>query len=186
MSLVVVHSVSFAVFFTLGSVPQTLVPLIGSDDLGLTTAAIGLALGLGGLARFVGTIIGGWLSDRVSRKAALVPGLLVQAMGVALLALEPTVVTWLSAIVIMSLASFAVPVAATIVGDLTEPARVGSQLGRFRFVGDIGLIAGPLVVSALFEGWGRAAAFGLVALTLIVPALLSWRFLPDSAVRAAE
>jgi hypothetical protein len=48
------------------------------------------------------------------------------------------------------------------------------------------LIAGPLVVSALFEGWGRAAAFGLVALTLIVPAVLSWRFLPDSAVRAAE
>ena len=186
LSLVVLHSVSFAVFFTLGAVPQTLVPLIGADDLGLTTAAIGLALGLGGFARFLGAIVGGWLSDRVPRKMALAPGLVMQAVGVSLLAFEPTVAAWLSAIIIMSLASFAVPVAATILGDITEPTRVGSQFGRFRFVGDIGLIAGPLVVSALFQGMGRATAFGLVAFVLVVPALLSWRFLPDSSVAAGK
>jgi MFS family permease len=179
ISLAVLQSVSFAVFLTLGAVPQTLVPLIGADDLGLSTAAIGLALGLGGLARFVGTFLGGWLSDRISRKAALVPGLIGQAAGVALLALEPSLISWLSAIVIMSLASFAVPVAATIVGDITEPGQVGARLGRFRFVGDLGLITGPLVVSALFEGVGRAIAFGFVALVLTVTAVLSWRLLPD-------
>jgi MFS family permease len=179
ISLAVLHSVSFAVFLTLGAVPQTLVPLIGADDLGLGTAAIGLALGLGGLARFVGTFVGGWLSDRISRKAALVPGLIGQASGVALLALKPSLFAWLSAIVIMSLASFAVSVAATIVGDITEPGEVGARLGRFRFVGDIGLITGPLVVSALFEGVGRATAFGFVALVLMVTAVLSWRLLPD-------
>ena len=181
--VLVLQSVSFAVFLTLGAVPQTLVPLIGADDLGLGTAAIGLALGLGGIARFAGTIVGGILSDRVSRKAALVPGLMVQAAGVALLALEPSVASWLSAIVIMSLASFAVPVAATILGDITDSSRVGTQLGRFRFVGDLGLIAGPVVVSALFEAAGRTAAFAFVALVLVVPAVLAWRFLPDSLDR---
>jgi MFS family permease len=184
ISLAVLQSVSFAVFFTLGAVPQTLVPLIGADDLGLGTAAIGLALGAGGFARFLGTVIGGWVSDRISRKAALVPGLFGQAAGVALLALDPSLTAWLGAIVIMSLASFAVPVAATILGDLTEPGRIGSRLGRFRFVGDIGLITGPLVVSALFEGAGRAPAFGFVAFVLSVTALLSWRFLPNP--RTAE
>jgi MFS family permease len=79
----------------------------------------------------------------------------------------------------MSLASFAVPVAATIVGDITEPGQMGARLGRFRFAGDIGLITGPLVVSALFEGVGRATAFGFVALVLTVTAVLSWRLLPD-------
>lgn len=181
--VLVLQSVSFAVFLTLGAVPQTLVPLIGADDLGLGTAAIGLALGLGGIARFAGTIVGGILSDRVSRKAALVPGLMVQAAGVALLALEPSVASWLSAIVIMSLASFAVPVAATILGDITDSSRVGTQLGRFRFVGDLGLIAGPVVVSALFEVVGRTAAFAFVAFVLVVPAVLAWRFLPDSLDR---
>lgn len=178
-SLAVLYSVSFAVFLTLGAVPQTLVPLIGADDLGLSTAAIGLALGAGGLGRFVGTILGGWLSDRISRKAALVPGLIGQAAGVALLALEPSFISWLGAILIMSLASFAVPVAATIVGDITEPGQVGARLGRFRFVGDLGLIIGPLVVSALFEGIGRVPAFGFVALVLTGTAVLSWRLLPD-------
>jgi MFS family permease len=179
-SALVLQSVSFAVFLTLGAVPQTLVPIIGADELGLGTAAIGLALGLGGLARFVGTLIGGRLSDRMSRKGALVPGLVVQGLGVALLALEPSVVIWVVSIVVMSLASFAVPVAATIVGDLTEPSRVGSQLGRFRFVGDLGLIMGPLVVTALFEGVGRAAAFLFVAGILAISALLSWRYLPET------
>jgi hypothetical protein len=45
-------------------------------------------------------------------------------------------------------------------------------------VGDLGLIVGPVVVSALFESVGRGAAFGFVALVLIVPAFLAWRFLP--------
>jgi MFS family permease len=178
--LLVLQSVSFAVFLTLGSVPQTLVPIIGADELGLGTAAIGLALGVGGVARFVGTIIGGRLSDRVSRKAALVPGLLVQGFGVSLLAFEPSVATWLAAIVVMSLASFAVSVAATVVGDITDPSRVGTQLGRFRFVGDLGLIAGPLVVTGLFEGLGRVVAFLFVAGVLTAAALLSWRFLPET------
>jgi MFS family permease len=172
--------VSFAVFLTLGSVSQTMVPIIGADDLGLGTAAIGLALGVGGLARFGGTLVGGRLSDRLSRKSVLVPGLLIQAFGVSLLSLEPTVKLWIGAIVVMSLASFAVPVAATILGDLTDPARVGSQLGRFRFVGDLGLITGPLVVTGLFAGFGRVVAFLFVAGVLITAALLSWRFLPET------
>ncbi len=180
LPLLVLQSVSFAVFLTLGSVSQTMVPIIGADDLGLGTAAIGLALGVGGLARFAGTLVGGRLSDRLSRKSVLVPGLFIQAFGVALLTLQPTVALWVAAIVVMSLASFAVPVAATILGDITDPARIGTHLGRFRFVGDLGLITGPLVVTGLFAGFGRVVAFLFVAAVLVAAALLSWRFLPET------
>ena len=83
---VVLFGVGFSVFFTVGSMPQTLLPLIGSGDLGLTTTSIGLALGAGGLARLAGAAIAGGLSDRVSRRAALMPCLVVQAAGVAVLA----------------------------------------------------------------------------------------------------
>lgn len=180
LSLLILQSVSFSMFLTLGSVPQTLVPVIGADELGLGAAAIGLALGAGGLSRLVGTLIGGRLSDRISRKAALVPGLLVQGAGVGILALPPNIALWVVAIVVMSLASFAVPVAATILGDVSDPGRMGAQLGRFRFVGDIGLIAGPLLVTALYEQVGREAAFLFVTAVLTVAALLSWRFLPET------
>lgn len=179
--ILILRSIGFVVFLALGSVPQTLVPVIGADELRLGSAAIGLALGLGGVSRFVGTLIGGRLSDHVSRKAALVPGLVVQGVGVALLAFHPTVWLWLAAIVVMSLASFGVSVAATMVGDLAEGGRVGSQLGRFRFAGDLGLISGPLVVSALYESVGRESAFLFVGGLLTLVALVSWRFLPETA-----
>lgn len=179
-AMLVLQSVSFAVFLTLGSVPQTLVPVIGSDELGLGAAAIGLALGAGGLARFVGNLVGGRVSDRLSRKAALVPGLLVQGAGVGLLAVPPTTATWVVAIIVMSLASYAIPVAATILGDLSDPARVGTHLGRFRFVGDLGLIAGPVSVSAIYEGIGRPAALLVVAGLLVVVGLVCLRFLPET------
>ena len=83
---IVLYGISFAIFFSLGAMPQTLVPIIGDRALGLGAAAIGLALGLGGLCRFVGSFAGGAVSDRFSRKAALVPGLALQAAGIALLA----------------------------------------------------------------------------------------------------
>ena len=179
--LIVLQAVSFAVFLTLSSVSQTLVPLIGAQDLGLGAAAIGLALGVGGLTRFVGTLVGGLLSDRMSRKAALVPGLIGQAAGVALLALSPSAVLWVTAIVVMSLASYAVPVAATILGDLSDSSRVGSQLGRFRFVGDIGSVVGPVTVTALYQGFGRAVAFTAVAALLAGVGVVCWRVLPETS-----
>lgn len=181
--ILLLRSVAFVVFLTLGSVPQTLIPVIGADELGLGSGAIGLALGVGGISRFVGTLIGGRLSDHISRKTALIPGMIVQGIGVALLAFRPTVLLWVAAIVVMSLASFGVSVAATMVGDLADPQRVGTQLGRFRFAGDLGLISGPLVVSALYESVGREAAFLFVGGLLTIVGLLSWRFLPETARR---
>lgn len=183
-AMMILQAVSFAVFLTLSAVSQTLVPLIGSDDLGLGAAAIGLALGAGGFARFVGTLVGGRLSDRMSRKAALVPGLIGQAAGVALLALPPSAVSWVAAIIVMSLSSYAVPVAATILGDLSDPNRVGSQLGRFRFVGDIGSVVGPVSVTAIYQGFGRVAAFSVVAAILATVGVVCWRVLPETAATA--
>lgn len=179
-AMLVLQSVSFAVFLTLGAVPQTLVPVIGAAELGLGAAAIGLALGLGGLSRLVGTIVGGRLSDRLSRKGALVPGLIGQALGVGLLAFPPSLGSWVGAIVVMSLASFAVPVAATVLGDLSDPGGVGVQLGRFRFVGDIGLVVGPVTVTALYDWYGRELALGTVVALLLVVAVLVWRVLPET------
>lgn len=179
----ILQSVPFAVFLTLGSVFHTLVPVIGADDLGLGAAAIGLALGAGGLGRLAGTLVGGRISDRVSRKAALVPALALQGGGVALLALPPSVGSWLGAIVVMSLASFAVPVAATILGDLSDPGRIGARFGRFRFTGDVGLVVGPLAITAIYDGLGRVVAFLLVAGLLLAVAVAA-RSLPDTGAGA--
>ena len=169
----ILYSVPFAMFFTLGAMPQTLVPIIGASSLGLSAATIGLALGIGGGCRLIGALLGGYIADHISRKAALVPGLAAQALGVALLVFDGVVWIWVAAIVIMSLASFGISVAATMLADLHAGRRVGRHLGPFRFVGDVGLIIGPLGAGFLFEHLGQQAAVLAVTAILAACALAS-------------
>ena len=171
-------AVPFAVFFTLSALPQTLLPVIGSSELALSTAFIGLALAAGGIARFAGSAVTGAISDRVSRKAALVPSLLAMGVAVLMLAPPPTLGTWLGAIVLLSVASSGIAVAATIIADQVPADTVGRRLGTFRFTGDFGLLAGPAVTGLLYQHSGREAAMlvtagvlggcALAAATLIV------------------
>lgn len=163
--------IPFTVFFTLASLPNTLVPIIGADDLGLPAATIGLVLGAGGLSRFVGAAAAGAISDHKSRKAALIPGLSIMAAGTAVLAASPTVVTWTAAILLMSVGSSGVAVAATILGDRAPRGRVGRRLSTFRFTADLGLLCGPILTGWIYETAGRAEAVLLVAAMLASCAL---------------
>jgi DHA1 family multidrug resistance protein-like MFS transporter len=167
----VLAAVPFAVFFTFSALPQTLLPVIGASELALSTAVIGLALGAGGVARFAGSAVAGAVSDRVSRKAALIPSLLVMAVAVLLLAPPPTLATWLAAIVLLSLASSGIAVAATIIADQVPAGTVGRRLGTFRFTGDFGLLAGPAVTGLLYQHSGRSAAMLATAAVLVSCAL---------------
>jgi MFS family permease len=166
-------AVPFAVFFTLGALPQTLLPLIGAADLSLSAATIGLALGAGGALRFAGSALAGAISDRVSRKAALIPSLLVMGGAVALLAATPTLATWLTAIALLSLASSGIAVAATIIADNVPAATVGRRLGTFRFTGDFGLLVGPALTGVLYQHSGRASAMLVTAALLVAVALVT-------------
>jgi MFS family permease len=172
--------ISFAMFFTLGAMPQTLIPLIGDADLGLPVQWIGAALGVGGVCRLVGGFAGGVLSDRVSRRAALLPGLVLQALGVMLVA-GAGVPWWLAGIVMMSLASWSISVAATVLADLAPEGRLGPQLGGFRFVGDVGLILGPLLATQLYELSGRAVTVTAIAALLVAAAVWCAISVPETA-----
>jgi MFS transporter, DHA1 family, multidrug resistance protein len=176
-------AVPFAVFFTLGALPQTLLPIIGSGDLDLSATAIGVALGAGGIVRFAGSAATGRLSDRVSRKAALVPSLVVMSAAVAILAWPPTVATWLLTILLLSIASSGIAVAATIIADQVPAGTVGRRLGTFRFTGDLGLLAGPAVTGLLYQHSGRASAM-LVAAAVLAACALATGFLIEEPRRS--
>ena len=165
--------VPFAVFFAFGAMPQTLVPIIGAADFALSAGVIGLVLGAGGLFRILGAVVGGSVSDRFSRKAAMVPALLMQAAGVALLLWEDALWAWIAAVIVMSVASFGISVAATMLIDYAHGRRSGRQLGPFRFIGDLGLIAGPFGASLVYEQLGQRWAVLLVVGVLLASAAAS-------------
>lgn len=180
----VLYSVGFSVFFTMGSMPQTLVPLIGAADYDLPVATIGLALGLGGVSRLLAAAVSGQVSDRISRRAALVPGLTMQSAGVGLMALGGTASLWFAAIVLMSLGSTGAGVGATMLGDRTPGEKLGHTLGHYRFASDMGLVTGPALAAFVYDRAGRTTAVALVAVVLLVCAVVASIVLPETYTSA--
>lgn len=168
VQVAILAGVGYSVFFTVGAMPQTLIPVLGADDLHLDAGRIGLALGLGGLARILGAALTGLVSDRWSRRAALLPCLALQAAGVALLAVGESMLWWLLAIAAMSLGASGHSVGATMLGDRVHPTELGKALGRYRFAADVGLLSGPVLSAWVYEVAGRQAAIGAVCAVLVV------------------
>jgi MFS transporter, DHA1 family, multidrug resistance protein len=176
---VLLYAVPFSVMFMLGAMPQTIVPLLGAHDYGLSVGAIGLTLGLGGLFRFIGSALGGIAADRYSRKGSLVPGLALMSGGVALLAVHGGTAVFVTAVCFMSLGSYGVTVAATMLADLGGKG-IGRRLGTFRFVGDLGLVAGPLAAGTVYDLVGARASVLLVAGVVAACSISSGLFLPET------
>jgi MFS family permease len=178
--LAVLFAIPFVMFLTIGAMIQTLAPVIGKEELGLAAGVIGLAVGLGGLFRFVGAVVGGQVADRIGRKAALVPGLALQSVGVAMLAIGGDLAIWFASIALLSLGSIGTSVAIAVLGDVAPPGTLGRYLGRFRLCGDIGLIIGPIVTAWLYDVAGRAAAVLPVAALVALCALAAAAWIPET------
>src|SRR5215211_7945505 len=149
----------FATFFGMAGLTQTLIPLIGNGELGLSASAIGSAL------------VAGIVSDRFSRKVVLVPSLLTMALGAAVLALPPGAVGWSLGILLIALGSSGISVAAAAVADWVPAHRLGHELGVFRLLGDVGLLIGPAATGFAYGASGPALAGGLSAAVFVAAAL---------------
>lgn len=181
--LVVIYLLPVVQFSIGAAIIQTLVPIAGDDELGLSAATVGLAIGLGGIARLIGAVVSGRVSDAVGRKWAMIPGLLLQTVGLAVFAIVGGTVAWWLAILALTLGSVAVNVGTTILADLSEEGGLGRQLGAFRFAGDLGLMVTPILSGALYEVGGRA--LGTLPLLVLTAAttIASFVVLPETLHR---
>lgn len=180
-----------AVQFSIGAaLIQTLVPIVADDELGLGPATVGLALGLGGVARVVGAVVAGRVSDTRGRRWALIPGLVMQTGGLAIFAIASGAPAWWVSILALTLGSVAVNVGTTMLADLTEQGGLGRHLGAFRFTGDLAFLITPIVSGALYEVGGRTVGtlpvLALAALTTLAALLWLPETLDHTATSAAR
>ncbi len=154
----------------MASTPSSSRAMMRAERYGLDAGTIGLALGLGGLCRLVGVLVGGRVSDHVGRKAALVPGMAIMLGGVAMLAIGG-VGAWVAAIVLLSLGTSGLGSAATMLTDLTGGHRIGRRMGTFRLFGDLGLIVGPAVSTSVYVAAGQVATVAVLGALLLAATL---------------
>ena len=122
--------------------------------------------------------IAGPLSDRISRRAVILPGLILNIAGILLLAMA-TSSNWLMAAAIV--AGFgtgaAQPALLTVAVDQSAASRRGQSLAQFQLFYDLGIGIGSLTLGALLDVVDQDFSIMYVA-TAVVAAIglwLSWK-----------
>ena len=151
---------------------------------GVSQAAIGLAIAVYGLARFLVAVPVGWLADQLGRRAALALGGLVTAGGNLLCAYAPDYVTFVVARFVAGAgAALVLTTGQIVLADVTTPAYRGRAMALYQgtFLFAVGL--GPLPGGFLGQRVGLAAPFVAYAAAGSLAAVVAWRRLPETKDR---
>ncbi|WP_430297701.1 MFS transporter [Sinomonas sp. B1-1] len=146
-------------------------------------ASAGLSLGEIGILAAVypavwgaGQLVTGAASDRWGRKWLITAGMLVQAVGLVMVAAGHGFAVWLAAAVLLGLGTAMVyPTLLAAIGDVAHPAWRARSVGIYRLWRDGGFAVGALVSGVLADLYGLptaiAAVAGLTALSGVVVAV---------------
>ena len=158
------------------------IPLYAAEVLGLEAGAVGLMFSLSYALDMLMFVPAGQIMDRRGRKYAYVPSFLLQSAAMAAIPLTETF--WTLALTAMALGvanGLGSGTMLTLGADLSPDRGRGEFLGLWRFVGDCGSAAGPLVVGEVAEVAGlhtaplvaaAAGVLGAVLLATLVPETL--------------
>jgi FSR family fosmidomycin resistance protein-like MFS transporter len=156
------------------------------DDLMLTYAQIGLLLSLPGLiANFIEPFMF-ILGDVWKRRLILLTGGVLFALSLALTSISYSFIVLLFSFILFYPASgMFVGLSQANLMDL-EPSRHEQNMARWTFAGSLGVVAGPLLFSAILVlGFGWRPGFELLAALTVLILLFAWKQIPASGVHAA-
>ncbi len=169
---------------TIRSARTAVIPLYAAEVLGLETGAVGLMLSLSYALDMLMFVPAGQIMDRRGRKYAYVPSFLLQSAAMALIPLTETFWTLALTTMAMGVANgLGSGTMLTLGADLSPDRGRGEFLGMWRFVGDGGSAAGPMVVGEVAEVAGLHTAPLVVAAVGVLGAVLLATLVPETLRR---
>jgi DHA1 family multidrug resistance protein-like MFS transporter len=180
-----------ALFFLRSGVRSTLVPLYASLNLGLSEDKIGILLTVAAIVTSLCTFPSGWLSDRVGRKKPIMSCLFLSAIAVVLIPLQTKLGSLAATMAFYGLATGLQGSIAAWPADVAPKDKLGTSMGVYRVIGDIGMVLGPITVSYVA---GYKADSMITFMPFLIPALLAsavgvlmiWAKDPAARKNAAE
>lgn len=161
----------------------SIVPVIAlyARSFGVLQSAIGLAVGIYGLARFLVALPAGQLADRVGRRSVLALGGLVSAAGNLLCGYAPDFPTFVVARFVSGAGAALVVTTGTIVlADITTPVERGRVMSVYQGTFLFAVGVGPLPGGLLAERYGLAAPFLFYAAAGTLAAVLAFFYVPET------
>lgn len=142
---------------------------------GVAASAIGLAVAVYGLARFLSALPAGHLSDRLGRRPTLAIGGLVSAVGNVWCALASSFPELIVARFVAGAgAGLILTTGQVVLADISPPERRGRTIAIYQstFIAAVGI--GPFPGGLLAEYFGLAAPFMATGIASFIASLLAW------------
>jgi DHA1 family multidrug resistance protein-like MFS transporter len=162
-----------------GSIVPALALYARSFD--VTQSAIGVAIAVYGLARFLVALPAGQLADGLGRRTALAAGGLLSALGNLLCALAPTFAAFVGARFVAGAgAALVLTTGLIVIADISTPANRGRMMSVYQGVFIFAVGIGPLPGGLLATHWGLPAPFLAYAVTSVLAAAVAWLAIPET------
>lgn len=158
-----------ALFFLRSGVRSTLVPLYASLNLGLSEERIGIVLTVAAIVTSVCSFPSGWLSDKVGRKKPIMACLFLSGIAVLLIPWQGSLAGLTGIMAFYGLATGLQGSIAAWPADVAPRGKLGTSMGIYRVMGDIGLVLGPITVTYIADYTGHLA---VTFMPFLAPAVL--------------
>jgi MFS family permease len=158
-------------------------PAYGADRM-LSPRGVGLLLGAYWIARVVGSLGAGRVSDALGRRLVLVPAMLVTVAGAGLVVVPLGAgALFLGAVGLGLAAGASAPTCVGLIADHVSAEQRGTAMGLFEAACGVSILAAGLLGGSAAEDFGGEAPYVIVgALALVWAGVLSRALRPAASV----
>jgi len=147
----------------------SIIPTLITSQLALSVGAIGFSMMLGSVLGLFAAYPAGWLTDRLGRKAVIVPATILTGLSMLLFCVAGTYAGFTAACIVWGVASSVGGAApAAYAADSAPPGMNAAAMSTFRMTGDAGYVIGPLALGAIVDLYGPVEALLLAAGLLVL------------------
>lgn len=145
-----------------------LIPLLATATLGLSVSQIGFGLTLSSVCGFVAAYPAGWVTDRLGRKAVIVPSTVLTGLSMVLFSYAPSYGWFIAASVVWGIAtSISSSAPAAYAADSAPPGMTAAAMSAYRLMADAGYVIGPPGLGLLADLTSPATAIIAASVVLI-------------------
>jgi MFS family permease len=179
---VLAYATGFVYVYGLGTVLAFL-PAYGTDRM-LSPRGVGLLLGAYWIARVIGSLGAGRVSDALGRRLVLIPAMLLMVAGAGLVVAPLGIaLLFLGAVALGLAAGACAPTCVGLIADHASAEQRGTAMGLFEAACGVSILASGLVGGFAAEGLGGGAPYVIVGALALAWAGVLARALRSGAAR---
>jgi predicted MFS family arabinose efflux permease len=151
-SLLVLIAMQFVFMLAAVSIRITMVPIYASETVGLSGSEIGFIISIGAAVSFAFLFCLSRYASRVSRSSLIIPGYAILSISTFSYTIFNDYLGLLIATIVLSVAQVLIlPLQTAYVADHSEPSEMGVAMAAFRTSGDLGILAGPILLGLILD-----------------------------------